>query len=59
MRFCEECDNMLEPREFSHEEQHFLQFECKQCARSQRALEGSEIDNCVYHTDYTMRTENL
>ena len=59
MRFCDECDNMLEPREFVHDERHYLQFECKLCQRSQKALENSEAENCVYHTDYTTRAESL
>lgn len=59
MRFCPECDNMLEPKEYSQDDRFFLQYECKLCNRSQRALEGSEMDNCVYRTDFTMRTENL
>ena len=56
MRFCPECDNMLEPKEYSQDERFFLQYECKLCNRSQRAQEGSEMDNCVYRTDFTMRT---
>ena len=59
MRFCDDCDNMLEPREHIVSERHYLQFECKLCARAQRAEEGNEIDNCVYRTDYTVRAENL
>ena len=34
MRFCPECDNMLEPREYEQGDHHYLQFECKQCNRS-------------------------
>lgn len=60
MRFCDECDNMLEPKEFSQDsERHFLLFECKLCKRNQRAVEGDELDNCVYRTDYTQKAENL
>ena len=33
MRFCEECDNMLDPREFVSGDRHYLQFECKLCSR--------------------------
>ena len=59
MRFCTECDNMLDPREQIVGENHYLQFMCKQCNRSQRAVEGSEVENCVYRTDYTAKAENL
>ena len=59
MRFCEECDNMLEPREVTVGDRHYLIFECKLCSRSQKAVEGNELENCVYRTDYTMKAENL
>lgn len=36
-----------------------MQFECKLCNNFVRAIEGSEVDNCVYRTDFTMRAENL
>lgn len=50
---------MLDPREYSVNDRHYLQFECKLCSRSQRAAEGSELENCVYRTDYTLKAENL
>ena len=31
MRFCSECDNMLEAKEHKAGEGRFLQFECKLC----------------------------
>ena len=33
MRFCEECDNMLDPKEYMTGEKHLLMFECKHCSR--------------------------
>lgn len=60
MRFCSECDNMLEAKEYkADEDRHYLQFECKLCNSYQRAQENDEVDNCVYKTDFTMRAENL
>ena len=51
---------MLEAKEHrADEDRRFLQFECKMCNNYQRAAEGSEMDNCVYRTDFTMRAENL
>ena len=59
MRFCSECDNMLDAKEHRLDERRFLQFECKLCNNYQRANEHSEMDNCVYRTDFTLRAENL
>ena len=59
MRFCPECDNMLEPREFKHGDRSSLQFDCKLCNSYCRAQDNDEMDNCVYRTDYTTRAENL
>ena len=59
MRFCSECDNMLDAKEHKSDDRRFLQFECKLCNNYQRAAEHSEVDNCVYRTDFTMRAENL
>ena len=60
MRFCSECDNMLEAKEHRGDsDRKFLQFECKLCNNYQRAAEASEVDNCVYRTDFTMRAENV
>lgn len=59
MRFCDECDNLLDPKEHTVGDKYLLQFECKHCARSQRVMEGSEIENCVYRTDYAVRAESL
>jgi DNA-directed RNA polymerase subunit M/transcription elongation factor TFIIS len=59
MRFCDECDNLLDPKEHTLGDKSLLQFECKHCARTQRVTEGSEVENCVYRTDYTVRAEAL
>ena len=59
MRFCSECDNMLDAKEHKSEDQCYLKFECKLCNNYTTAAEHSEIDNCVYRTDFTMRAENL
>ena len=59
MRFCSECDNMLDAKEHRIEERRFLLFECKLCNNYQKAAIDSEADNCVYRTDFTMRAENL
>ena len=50
---------MLDPSEHTDGDRHFLQFECKQCNRTQKTGEGDELDNCVYRTDYTTKAENL
>lgn len=50
---------MLDAKEHRSDERRFLQFECKLCNNYQRANEFSEVDNCVYRTDFTMRAENL
>ena len=61
MRFCSECDNMLDAKEYKQvdPDRCFLQFQCKLCNNYTPAVEGSEVDNCVYRTDFTMRAENL
>lgn len=59
MRFCDECDNMLDPKEYSVGDKYLLKFECKHCSRSQKTEDGGELENCVYRTDYTVRAENL
>ena len=60
MRFCKQCDNMLEPQEHRSEgDNSYLQFVCNMCHHYERAATGDEVDNCVYRTDYTTRAENL
>ena len=59
IRFCDECDNMLEPKEYTQGDRVILQFECKLCSRPQRVVEGNELDNCVYRNDYTIKAENV
>ena len=59
MRFCSECDNMLDPKEMRNDQRPYLVFECRLCNRQQYTNETSESDNCVYRTDFTMRAENL
>ena len=50
---------MLDPREKTEGERHYLQFECKHCTRVQNTGEGDEHDYCVYRTDYTAKAEKL
>ena len=60
MRFCEQCDNMMEAREQRvSDDQRWLQFECKFCGHSVKAAVGDEVDNCVYRTDFSERAEAL
>ena len=60
MRFCEECDNMMDAKETrASDTQRWLQFECKLCGFVQKAKENDEVDNCVYRTDFSERAENL
>ncbi len=60
MRFCSECDNMLDAKEHRGEDgRRYLSFDCKACSNYQRAAIDSEVENCVYRTDFTMRAENL
>lgn len=62
MRFCEDCDNMLDPREVTSSDPSqpsSLQFECKLCSRFYPVPAADEVENCVFRTDYTMRVENL
>ena len=59
IRFCSECDNMLEAMEYRQDDLRYLRFECNLCNTYQKAAEGSEVDNCVYRTDFSMRAENL
>ena len=60
MRFCEECDNMMEAKEQRVSDTvRWLQFECKLCGYVQKAADKDEVDNCVYRTDFSERAENL
>ena len=59
IRFCSECDNMLEAMEYKDGDNRYLRFECNICNKYQKAIEGSEVDNCVYMTDFSMRAEKL
>ena len=63
MRFCQECDNMLEPVEVRDDygtgENYMLVYRCKICNKEERTDENNEADNCVYKTDFSARSENL
>ncbi len=51
MRFCNECDNMLYPKEEVFDQNQGiarLVYECSQCRNLEKAREGDEWDNCVY-----------
>ena len=50
---------MLDAKEHKGDNSRFLKFECKLCNYYWDAPERSEVDNCVYRTDFTMRAENL
>jgi DNA-directed RNA polymerase II subunit RPB9 len=52
MRFCRECDNMLQPKEQKTEDQEFgrLIYDCRICGYFEKARAGDETDHCVYRS---------
>jgi DNA-directed RNA polymerase subunit M/transcription elongation factor TFIIS len=54
MRFCKECDNMLQPRE-QHVEEGVgrLIYDCRICGYFEKAKANDETDNCVYKSDHS------
>ena len=60
IRFCSECDNMLDAKEVRDElKGRYLTFECKICNNAIRIKEGDEVENCVYRTEFTMRAQKM
>lgn len=52
MRFCQECDNMLQPKEIKNDEgSSALVYDCRTCGFQVLAIEGDEEDNCVYKSE--------
>lgn len=53
MRFCRECDNMLQPKEQKVENECRLIYDCRICGYFEKAkkegVEG-EQDHCVYRS---------
>ena len=49
MKFCQECNNMLYPREDAEEK--VLVYFCKNCPYYQKAKQSEAMDNCVYRTE--------
>jgi hypothetical protein len=52
MRFCRECDNMLQPVEerLDTGESSRLVYKCRICGHRDPAIPGSEQDHCVYRS---------
>lgn len=52
MRFCKECDNMLQPKEQRLENGTArLIYDCRICLNYEVAKEGDENENCVYKSE--------
>lgn len=51
MRFCKECDNMLQAKEQQLDDDSYtLIYACRICGHFERAKEGDEADHCVYRS---------
>jgi DNA-directed RNA polymerase subunit M/transcription elongation factor TFIIS len=60
MRFCRECDNMLQPKEqVTDESRSLLIYDCRICGYFERARPGDEADNCVYRSEQTKMHDKL
>lgn len=53
MRFCKECDNMLQPVEMMLMDAPQLVYKCRICGHHDKAREGDEADHCVYRSGET------
>lgn len=53
MRFCKECDNMLQPKEekVDEEGESRLIYFCRICGNSEKAKPMDQADNCVYQSE--------
>jgi DNA-directed RNA polymerase subunit M/transcription elongation factor TFIIS len=54
MRFCNECDNMLQPKEqlLSDSTSYgYLVYECRICGHPEKAKLRDEQENCVYRSE--------
>jgi DNA-directed RNA polymerase subunit M/transcription elongation factor TFIIS len=54
MRFCRECDNMLQPKEKkTADDQDIgrLIYDCRICGYFEKAKPGDEADHCVYRSN--------
>ena len=58
MRFCRECDNMLQPKEQKTEDSEFgrLIYDCRICGYFEKAKAGDEADHCVYRSSEQTQT---
>ena len=62
MRFCRECDNMLQPKEKQDGDGStggYLIYDCRTCGYSERAKPGDEADNCVYRSEQTKMSDKF
>lgn len=51
MRFCKECDNMLQPKEEKlDDESTRLVYQCRICGHRDLAKAGDQADHCVYRS---------
>ena len=52
MRFCRECDNMLQPKEQKVEDGEIcrLVYDCRICGYFEKAKKDDEQDHCVYRS---------
>lgn len=60
MRFCKECDNMLQPKELVDSDlRGTLIYDCRICGYHERAKLGDEADNCVYKSEASKMQDKL
>lgn len=60
MRFCKECDNMLQPKEkMDTDGPSYLIYDCRTCGYSERARPYDEADNCVYRSEQTKMSDKF
>ena len=59
MRFCKECDNMLQPKEeIIDQGVGRLVYYCRICGYFEKAKPLDQTDNCVYKSEQTNISEN-
>lgn len=60
MRFCRECDNMLQPKEqIFDENKSGLVYDCRICGYFETAKPGDEADNCVYRSEQSKMSDKF